>query len=84
MYTPVSFGYEGNQVHEIFVAVYPTFANEVRYIIEGIAYGRSVPVTIGAAGAYEDVTSALEKVKAIHDKYPPKALGVAGPEFTGI
>ncbi len=84
MYTPVSFEYEGNHIHELFVTVYPVFGNEVRYLIEGLAYGRSIPVTIGAAGAYENVTSAFEKVNAIAEKYPPKAMGVAGPEFTGI
>ncbi len=84
MYTPVSFEYEGKHIHEIFVSVYPVFGNEVRYLIVGVAYGCTVPVVIGEAGAYENVTSALEKVKAIAEKYPPKAIGVAGPEFTGI
>ena len=84
MFKSVSFEYDGIQIHEIFVAVYPVIINEVRYVVVGVPYNCTSPVIIGAAGVYKNVTSALEKVKAIAEKYPPKAIGVAGPEFTGI
>lgn len=84
MYTPVEFEYDGIRIHEIFVAAYPVIINEVRYVVVGVPYNCTSPVIIGLAGVYKDVTFALEKVKAIAEKYPPEASGDVVPEFTGV
>ncbi len=83
MYTPVAFKYDGHYVKNLYVAVYPLLDN-IYYPIVGISYGCNCPLFITEAGTYDDVKSALKKVKAIAEKYPPKVIENDIPEFTGI
>lgn len=84
MYTKVFFKYNGEIIYNLFVAVHPTICSSPYYVVMGLSAESSFPVAIGQAGIFKDVTSALECLNVIAEKYPLICDTLEIPEFIGI